>query len=82
LKFEVHKLADGSAMIVGYVGPETRDRLLEGLKTGETLTLYSRSCEAATNLVAVPAGKLKFKRDRSVTIAKKRLSALDCEGAG
>jgi hypothetical protein len=40
LKFEVHKLADGMAIVVAYVGPETRDRLLEGLKKGETLTIY------------------------------------------
>jgi hypothetical protein len=82
MKFEVHKLADGTAMVVGYVGPETRDRLLEGLKKGETLTIYSLSSEEARNLVAVPAGKLKFNRDRTLTIAKKQLSALDCEGAG
>jgi len=80
LMFEVHKLADGTGVIVCYVGPETRDRLLEGLQTGETLTVYSRSCEAAKYLVAVPAGRLKFKRDRTLTIAKKQLSALDCAG--
>jgi hypothetical protein len=80
--FEVHKLTDKSVMIIGYVGPETRDRLLEGLKTGEALTVYSRLCTAATDLVAVPVSKLKFKRDRTLTIAKKQLWALDCEGAG
>lgn len=79
LRFEVHKLADGIAHVVAYAGPETRDRLLEGLKKGETLTLYSRSCAAAPDLVAVPLDHLKFNRDRILTIANKQLCALDCE---
>lgn len=79
LMFEVHKFADGTAVMVAYVGPETRDRLLEGLKKGETLTIYSRSCEAATNVIAVPVDRLKFNRDRILTISKKQLCAVDCE---
>jgi len=79
LKFEVHKLANGSASVVGYVGPETRDRLLEGLKKGDALTIYSRSCEVARDVIAVPVDHLKFNRDRDLTISNKRLSALDCE---
>lgn len=79
LRFEVHKLADGTANVVAYAGAETCDRLLEGLKKGETITIYSRSCEAARDLVAVPVDHLKFNRDRTLTIANKQLSALDCE---
>lgn len=79
LKFEVHKLADGFANVIAYVGSETRDRLLEGLKQGETLTVYSRSSVAAPDLVVVPADHLKFNRYRILTIANKQLCALDCE---
>lgn len=79
LKFEVHKLTDGAALVVGYVGPETRDRLLGGLKKGETLTIYSRSCGVARDVIAVPVDHLKFNRSRTLEISYKQLSALDCE---
>jgi hypothetical protein len=79
LRFEVHKLASGVARVVAYAGPETRDRLLEGLRKGETLTIYASSCEAAADVVVVPVDHLKFNRERTLTIAKKQLSALDCE---
>jgi hypothetical protein len=79
LKFEVHKLTDGTALVVGYVGPETRDRLLGGLKKGETLTIYSRSCGVARDVIAVPVDHLKFDRERTLEISYKQLSALDCE---
>jgi hypothetical protein len=79
LKFELHRLADGIAHVIAYVGPETRDRLLERLKKGETLTIYSSSCAASPDLVAVPIDHLKFNRDRILTTANKQLCALDCE---
>lgn len=79
IKFELHKLEDGTAYVIAYAGPETRDRLLEGLKKGETLTIYSRSCAAAPDLVVVAVDHLKFNRQRVLTIANKQLCALDCE---
>lgn len=84
-EFEVQKLADRTTLLVGYVGPETLENLREGLVSGRSLTLYADAWKEASNLVAVPAGRLKFIRTRLVEIQEengKRLSftnALDCQ---
>jgi hypothetical protein len=77
--FEVHKLADGSALIVGYVGKETLTRLREGLRQGESVTLYSDSWKEASNLVAIPLTRLLCTRSRVIDIEKGTVGALDCQ---
>lgn len=57
--FEIHKLADGSAMVVGFVGPELRPQLTPQLRPKNVrLALYSNPSEKAPHIVAVPLGKL------------------------
>ena len=66
--FEIQKLDDGSALIVGYVGPETFEHLREGLPPGSKLTLYSYTWKDAPNIAAVPSGRLKYSRARIVVV--------------
>lgn len=57
--FEIHKLADGSAMVVGFVGPELRPQLTpQSRPKNVRLALYSNPSEKAPHIVAVPLGKL------------------------
>jgi hypothetical protein len=81
--FEVQKLADGSVMVVGYVGLETAEGLREGLHTGEALTLYSISLKDYSTLVAVPLDRLKCTRDRENILGRvhglyNAVDMLDC----
>jgi len=81
--FEIHKVADGSGRIVGYVGPETFQRLREGVAPGSGLTLYSASWKEAPNIVAIPIKGLKCHRSRTVeegnTLRGTEIRVLDCE---
>jgi hypothetical protein len=73
--FEIHKLADSSLLVVGYVGPETFIRLREGVRPDADVTLYSSPIKEASDLVALPLNRLKCPRSRSVEAAQ----ALDCK---
>ena len=48
--FEIQKLADGNALVVGYVGPETFDRLREGLLAGADFDTLLRQLERRSKL--------------------------------
>lgn len=57
--FEIHKLADGSAMVVGFVGPELKAQLTPQVRPKNVrLALYSNPSDKAPHIVAVPLGKL------------------------
>jgi hypothetical protein len=81
--FEVHKLSDNQAYFVGYVGPETQERLQKGLGKGEKLTLYSSQWPKAPNLTAILFGSVKCARSRDMAVRRKGgtvvLFALDCK---
>jgi hypothetical protein len=78
--FEVHKLGDGIAMILGYVGPESLVRLQEGMTQGADITLYSGSWNDAPNIVAIPLGELNCDRIRTIDVTDRNaVDALDCK---
>ncbi len=81
--FEVHKLTDGQTEFVGYVGPETQERLRKGLGKGEKLTLYSSPWQKAPNLTAISLRSVKCARSRDIAVRRKGstiiLFALDCK---
>jgi len=82
--FEIQKLADGTAMIVGYVGQESLDRLREGLAEGSTLIVYSDPWKDAPNIVAIPLDRLKCARSRTLYPENTQhkiteIEALDCD---
>jgi hypothetical protein len=57
--YEIHKLADGSAMVVGFVGPELKPLLIPQLRPKAVrLALHSNASDKAPHIVAVPLGKL------------------------
>lgn len=57
--YEIHKLADGSAMVVGFVGPDLKPQLTPQLRPKNVrLALYSNPSDKAPHIVAVPLGKL------------------------
>jgi len=80
--FEIHKLSDGTGLVVGYVGPETFEHLREGTAPGTALSLYSGSLEEAPNLIAVSIKRLKCGRSRNVvagnSIRGAVVEVLDC----
>jgi hypothetical protein len=81
--FEIHKLRDGTALLVTYVGPETFDRLREGLQPTESVPLYTVSWKEASNLAAVPLDRISCGRHRDFQVEEdgkiKFLSVLDCQ---
>lgn len=57
--YEIHKLADGSAMVVGFVAPDLKPQLTPQLRPKNIrLALYSNPSDKAPHIVAVPLGKL------------------------
>ncbi|MFO0706724.1 MAG: hypothetical protein U0412_07700 [Nitrospira sp.] len=57
--YEIHKLADGSAMVVGFVASELKPLLTPQLRPKAVrLSLHSNASEKAPHIVAVPLGKL------------------------
>lgn len=74
--FEIHKLADGSAMVVGFVGPELKPQLTPQVRPKNVrLALYSNPSDKAPHIVAVPLGKL------SVDQMPRRLDRNNTNGA-
>jgi hypothetical protein len=80
--FEVEKLADSTALVVGYAGPETLDNVREGVASGQVITIYGVRWKEASNLVAIRAVQLKFTRVRHVDTQQSgkfySVIALDC----
>lgn len=61
--FEVHKLADGSGMLVGFVGPELMAQVTPGQRPKTIrLALHSNRSDKAAHIVAVPLVKLAADR--------------------
>ncbi|MEC4890671.1 MAG: hypothetical protein RI101_11490 [Nitrospira sp.] len=57
--YEIHKLADGSAMVVGFVTPDLKPQLTPQLRPKNIrLALHSNPSDKAPHIVAVPLGKL------------------------
>jgi hypothetical protein len=78
--FEVHKLGDGTGVVLGYVGPESLIRLREGMPKDAELTLYSQRWREAPNLVAMPLSELRCDRDRLIYPTERLATdALDCK---
>ena len=81
--FEVHKLTGSQTEFVGYVGPETQERLRKGLGKGEKLTLYSSPWPKAPNLTAISLRSVKCARSWDVAVRRKggtiTLFALACK---
>jgi hypothetical protein len=61
--FEVHKIADGSALLVGFVGPDLLPQLTPSQRPKAVrIMLYSNPSEKAPHIVAVPLTKLMSDR--------------------
>jgi hypothetical protein len=73
--FEIHKLHDGSLVILGFVGPESFIHLREGVKNGEPITIHSTAFDQATKLFAFPLTRIECYRHRDLGA----VSALDCK---
>lgn len=57
--YEIHKLADGSALVVGFVNADLKPLLTPQLRPKNIrLALYSNPTEKAPHIVAVPLSKL------------------------
>ncbi len=57
--YEIHKLADGSAMVVGFVAADLKPQLTPQLRPKNIrLSLYSNPSDKAPHIVAVPLSKL------------------------
>ena len=57
--YEIHKLADGSALVVGFVSADLKPQLTPQLRPKNVrLALYSNPTEKAPHIVAVPLSKL------------------------
>jgi hypothetical protein len=57
--YEIHKLADGSGMLVGFVGPDLRPQLTPSQRPKSVrIALYSNPSDKAPHIVAVPLVKL------------------------
>ncbi len=57
--YEIHKLADGSGMVVGFVGPDLMPQLTPSTRPKSVrIALYSNPSDKATHIVAVPLVKL------------------------
>lgn len=82
-EFEVQKLVDSTVFLVAYVGPETLDRLREGLKQNESVALYANSWKEASNVAAIPLSQLRCIRERELLVDNNRplnsVSVLDCQ---
>jgi hypothetical protein len=82
-EFEIHKLGDGSALLAVYVGPETLDRLQEGLQPNESVSLYTRSWKEAPTIIGIPLSQISCARSRDLSVEEsgkhKYLSVLDCQ---
>jgi hypothetical protein len=82
-EFEIHKLRDGKAMLVVYVGPDTLDRLREGLRPEASISLYTSSWNEAPALVAIPLGQISCTRYRDLTVRAagkyEYVGVLDCQ---
>jgi hypothetical protein len=82
-EFEIHRLHDGSALLVVYVGPETLDRLREGAQTDAKVSLYTSSWDEAPTVIAIPLNLISCARYRELTVQEagkyKYVSALDCQ---
>lgn len=61
--FEVHKLADGSGMLVGFVGSELMAQVMPSQRPKTIrIALHSNPSDKATHIVAVPLVKLAADR--------------------
>ena len=61
--YEVHKLADGSGMLVGFVGPDLMPQLTPSQRPKNIrIGLYSNPSEKAPHIAAVPLVKLVVDR--------------------
>ena len=61
--YEVHKLADGNGMLVGFVAPDVITKVTPAQRPKNIrLALYSNRSEQATHIVAVPLVKLAVDR--------------------
>ncbi|OGW48952.1 MAG: hypothetical protein A2V62_05415 [Nitrospirae bacterium RBG_19FT_COMBO_58_9] len=61
--FEIHKLADGSGMLVGFVAADLKPELTPSLRLKNVrLSLYSNPSDKAPHIVAVPLTKLVVDR--------------------
>jgi hypothetical protein len=57
--YEIHKLADGDALVVGFVSADLKPQLTPQLRPKNVrLALYSNPTEKAPHIVAVPLSKL------------------------
>ncbi len=57
--YEIHKLADGSGMLVGFVGPDLKPQLTPSQRPKNVrIALYSSPSDKAPHIVAVPLTKL------------------------
>ena len=61
--FEVHKLADGNGMLVGFIAPELLPQLtLTDRRKRIRIALYSNPSGKASHIVAIPVTKLMYDR--------------------
>jgi len=61
--YEIHKLADGSGMVVGFIGDELAQEIAPSIRPKSVrITLYSNPSEKAPRIAAVPLVKLMVDR--------------------
>jgi hypothetical protein len=78
--YEVHKLGDGTVVVLGYVGAESLIRLREGMPKDVELILYSEGWREAPKLVSIPLSELRCDRDRYIhPTGRLTVGALDCK---
>jgi hypothetical protein len=76
--FEIHKLRDGSLVVLGYVGTESYLRLQEGAQAGDSFSLYSGPFKAFSHLVSIPVNRIECSRVRPVASVR----VADCKAVG
>jgi hypothetical protein len=82
-EFEIHKLRDGTGLLVGCVGPETLSLLQEGLQPKISFSIYTGSWKEAAKFVGVSLSQITCARSRDLSIEvgakQKYVGVLDCQ---
>ncbi len=64
LSYEMHKLRDGSPVLIGYVSPEDAERM-KHRESAVTIHLFPDRQEGATELVSIPLERVRRHRQHS-----------------
>jgi hypothetical protein len=73
--FEIHKIHDGSVVVLAFVGQETFLKLREGARSGEQIVLLSNPFKEYVRLVAIPRNRIHCSRARNID----KVEGVDCK---